>query len=64
MIGQEFRQAREEGWYAEGDRIAIVGNDGLNALYGIAAEVFKLQITEDTGDEAIRGALTILRAAL
>lgn len=64
VIGQEFRQAREEGWYAEGDRIAIVGNDGLNALYGIAAEVFKLQITEDTGDEAIRGALTILRTAL
>ncbi|MGH6763729.1 MAG: 2-dehydro-3-deoxygalactonokinase [Phyllobacterium sp.] len=64
VIGQEFRQAREEGWYAEGDRAAIVGNDGLNALYGIAARIFELQVAEDAGDEAIKGALAVLRAAL
>jgi 2-dehydro-3-deoxygalactonokinase len=64
VIGQEFRQAREEGWHAEGDEVAIVGNDGLNALYGVAAEAFGLKVLEGSGEEAINGALTILRRAL
>lgn len=64
VIGQEFRQAREEGWFAAGDDVAIVGNDGLNALYGVAAEVFGLKALEGSGNEAIRGALAVLRAAV
>ncbi len=63
VIGQEFRQAREEGWFMPGDDIAIVGNDGLNALYGVAASVFELRAPEGPGNEAIRGALAVLRAA-
>lgn len=63
LIGQEFRQARECGWWAPGDTIDIVGNDGLNARYGIAAKNFDL--TARGGDElaAIRGALAILAQA-
>ncbi|TCR98673.1 2-keto-3-deoxygalactonate kinase [Rhizobium sp. BK418] len=64
VIGQEFRQAREAGWYVDGDQVAIVGNDGLNALYGIAADAFGLKVLEGRGEEAINGALAILREAL
>lgn len=64
VIGQEFRQAREGGWHVEGDEVAIVGNDGLNALYGVAAEAFGLKVLEGSGEEAMNGALTILRRAL
>jgi 2-dehydro-3-deoxygalactonokinase len=64
VIGQEFRQAREGGWHVEGDEVAIVGNDGLNALYGVAADAFGLKVLEGSGEEATNGALTILRKAL
>lgn len=64
VIGQEFRQAREAGWFAPGDTVAIIGNDGLNALYGVAAKVFGLNAPEAPGDEAIRGALAVLHAPL
>lgn len=64
VIGQEFRQAREAGWYAAGDRADIVGNDGLNDLYAIAAEVFDIEITMGADDVLIRGAMDVLRHAL
>lgn len=63
VIGQEFAQARAAGWFTAGDRAAIVGNDGLNALYGVAATAFGLRAVESPGNPAIRGALAILRAA-
>lgn len=63
VIGQEFRQASEEGWFKAGDEVAIVGNDGLNALYGVAAATFGLGVKEASGSEAINGALAILNAA-
>ncbi|WP_377296918.1 2-dehydro-3-deoxygalactonokinase [Rhizobium sp. SGZ-381] len=64
VIGQEFRQAREAGWYREGDPAAIIGNDGLNDLYQIAADVFGLRITMGEDDVLTRGALDVLRHTL
>ncbi len=63
-IGQEFRQAREVGWHAEGDQATIVGNDGLNELYVIAAGTFGLEIVMGADDVLTRGALDVLHHAL
>ena len=64
LIGQEFRQAREAGWYLEGDAATIVGNDGLNDLYVIAATIFDLKVTLGSDDVLIRGALDVMRHSL
>ncbi|MBW9089564.1 2-dehydro-3-deoxygalactonokinase [Rhizobium wenxiniae] len=64
LIGQEFRQAREAGWYLEGDEATIVGNDGLNDLYVIAATIFDLKIALGADDVLIRGALDVMRHSL
>ncbi|MNT96376.1 hypothetical protein D3C72_2384530 [compost metagenome] len=64
VIGQEFRQAREAGWYAEGDEAAVVGNDGLNDLYLVAADVFGLKTSMGADDALPKGALTVLQQAL
>jgi 2-dehydro-3-deoxygalactonokinase len=64
IIGQEFRQAREDGWYSGGDEATIVGNDGLNDLYVIAATLFDLKITLGADDVLIRGALDVMRRSL
>jgi len=60
VIGQEFRQARDSGWFAAGDTIDIVGNDGLNLRYAIAAELFALNIRNVAHQAAVRGAMAIL----
>ncbi|MBM7328171.1 2-dehydro-3-deoxygalactonokinase, partial [Agrobacterium sp. S2] len=64
VIGQEFRQARDAGWYAEGDDAAIVGNDGLNDLYLIAAGEFGLRISMGDDDALTKGALAVLQKTL
>lgn len=64
VIGQEFRQARDAGWYAEGDEAAIVGNDGLNDLYLIAADVFGLRTSIGADDVLTKGALAVLKQTL
>lgn len=64
VIGQEFRQARESGWYFPGDEATIVGNDGLNDLYVIAAGVFELGTLMGPDDVLTRGALNVLRHTL
>ncbi|WP_128255694.1 2-dehydro-3-deoxygalactonokinase [Falsirhodobacter deserti] len=63
VIGQEFRQAREAGWFSPGDHAVIVGNDGLNALYAIAADAYQLHATTPERDEAVEGARAILEAS-
>jgi 2-dehydro-3-deoxygalactonokinase len=60
VIGQEFRDARALGWFRAGDSIGIVGNDGLNARYAEAAEVFGLKVLHGGEDAAIAGALVLL----
>lgn len=63
VIGQEFRQASEEGWFRPGDRAVIVGNDGLNALYAVAADEFHVRATAPECNEAVEGACAILAAS-
>ncbi|HBT68145.1 MAG TPA: 2-dehydro-3-deoxygalactonokinase [Agrobacterium sp.] len=64
VIGQEFRQAYDAGWYSEGGAAAIVGNDGLNDLYVVAADVFDLKISMGTDDALTKGALAVLQQTL
>lgn len=63
VIGQEFRQARESDWFRAGDAVGIVGNDGLNARYAIAANIFGLTVRDGGETAAIAGALAILAEA-
>lgn len=63
VIGQEFRQARESGWFGPGETVDIVGNDGLNMRYATAAEIFGLGVRRTAEEAAICGALAILQHA-
>lgn len=59
VIGTEFRQALDAGWFQPGDTIGIVGNDGLNDRYRRVAEIFDLKIKDGGERAAIFGALEI-----
>lgn len=68
LIAQEFRQARNCGFFARdqfarGERIGIVGNDGLNRRYAVVARHFGLDVVEGSDHAAIDGARQILAAA-
>lgn len=63
VIGQEFRQAHESGWFSPGQSVNIVGNDGLNMRYAMAADVFGLGVRSVTEFAAIHGALAIMACA-
>lgn len=63
VIGQEFRQARESGWFGPGETVDIVGNDGLNMRYATAAEIFGLNVRSTDDTATISGALAILEHA-
>ena len=62
LIGHEFRQAQECGWFEAGDTIGIVGNDGLNERYCRVAKIFDLNIKDGGEQAAISGALKIFSA--
>jgi 2-dehydro-3-deoxygalactonokinase len=64
VIGQEFRQALDAGWYSKGDQATIIGNDGLNDLYMIAAKAFELETLLGDDDVLHRGALSIMNHVL
>lgn len=64
VIGQEFRQARDSGWFVEKGEATIVGNDGFNDLYAKAAKIFDLQTSMGAEDDLTRGALKVLHLAL
>ena len=63
VIGNEFRQATEAGWFVPGDTIGIVGNDGLNDRYQRVAKVFDLDVKDGGTDAAVVGALEIFAAS-
>ncbi|WP_428700069.1 2-dehydro-3-deoxygalactonokinase [Stappia sp.] len=62
LIAQEFRQARACGFFGQGDRIGIVGNDGLNRRYADVARHFGLEVVAGSEHAAIDGARAILAA--
>ncbi|WP_425960336.1 2-dehydro-3-deoxygalactonokinase [Rhizobium nepotum] len=64
VIGQEFRQARDAGWFVEKGEATIVGNDGLNDLYKQAADIFDLKTSTGNEDDLTKGALAVLHQAL
>lgn len=59
IIGNEFRQSMEAGWFKPGDNIGIVGNDGLNDRYRRVSEIFELHIKDGGEMAAVVGALQI-----
>lgn len=63
LIGMEFRQARDAGWFNAGDTVRIVGNDGLNARYQRAAALFGLAAADGNSQAANVGALMVFEAA-
>ncbi len=62
LIAQEFRQARSCGFFQEGDRIGIVGNDGHNRRYADVARHFGLDVIAGSEHAAVDGARQILAA--
>ncbi|MES0883896.1 2-dehydro-3-deoxygalactonokinase [Roseibium sp. SCP14] len=62
LIGNEFREAQCCGWTEAGQKIGIVGNDGLNERYSRAANLFELFPTEGGDQAVVAGALEIYSA--
>ncbi|MEM9634058.1 MAG: 2-dehydro-3-deoxygalactonokinase [Pseudomonadota bacterium] len=62
LIGNEFREARSCGWTETGQKIGVVGNDGLNERYSRAASLFGLLPLEGGDQAAVTGALEIYSA--
>lgn len=59
VIGNEFRQAMDAGWFKPGDTIGVVGNDGLNDRYCRVAQAFDLHVRDGGEHAAVVGALEI-----
>ncbi len=59
IIGNEFRQAHDAGWFQPEDTIGIVGNDGLNDRYRRVAKLFNLDVKDGGAQAAVVGALEI-----
>jgi len=59
VIGSEFREAADLGWFASGDSIGIVGGDHLVELYRRAGEAFGLNPYLGPADAAMCGCLAI-----
>lgn len=60
IIGHEFREARGQGWFTEGDSVGVVGNDGLNLRYAKAAHSFGLSVVDGDDDAAVVGAIALM----
>ncbi len=63
VVGMEFREAREMGWFKAGERVGIIGGDPLVEVYRRAAIAFGLEPYLGPSDAAVRGALIIAEIA-
>jgi len=63
VVGMEFREAREMGWFKAGERVGIIGGDHLVEVYRRAAIAFGLKPDLGPSDAAVRGALVIAKIA-
>lgn len=63
VIGNEYRQAMDAGWFKTGDTIGIVGNDGLNDRYRCVSKIFGLNVKDGGEQAAVVGALEIFAAS-
>jgi 2-dehydro-3-deoxygalactonokinase len=63
VVGMEFREAREMGWFEAGDRVGLVGGEHLAEVYRRAALVFGVEPHLGPSDASVRGCLTIAEMA-
>jgi 2-dehydro-3-deoxygalactonokinase len=63
VVGMEFREAREMGWFKAGERSGIIGGYHLVEVYRRAAIAFGLEPDLGPSDAAVRGALVIAEIA-
>lgn len=61
LIGHEFRQALEIGWFSVGEAIGLVGNDVLSARYQRTANMFELNTETIGGSATVCGAQKIFK---
>jgi 2-dehydro-3-deoxygalactonokinase len=59
VVGSEFLEARNAGWYSAGDTVSIVGDDDLVEVYSRAAEIMEITPVVGPEDAALRGVLEI-----
>ncbi|MBZ6077219.1 2-dehydro-3-deoxygalactonokinase [Microvirga puerhi] len=62
VVASEFREAKSLGWYVDGARIAVVGDDDLVEVYSRVAKAFGLILAPAPDDAAVRGCLAIAEA--
>ncbi|MBV9741969.1 MAG: 2-dehydro-3-deoxygalactonokinase [Hyphomicrobiales bacterium] len=63
VVGMEFREAREMGWFRPGEGVGIIGGDPLVEVYRRVASAFGLEPRLGPSDAAVRGALAIAEIA-
>jgi len=63
VVGTEFHEAREMGWFEAGDRVGLVGGEHLVEVYGRAATAFGLEPQLGPSDAAVRGSIAIAEIA-
>jgi 2-dehydro-3-deoxygalactonokinase len=61
VIGAEFIEARDMGWYESGDTITLIGRADLLDNYRIAADALGVAILAGPTDAALRGCLAMVR---
>lgn len=59
VVGWEFKEALEQGWFAAGEPVAVVGDDHLVDVYEVVAEAFGAKLVSAGRDMAITGARAI-----
>jgi 2-dehydro-3-deoxygalactonokinase len=62
ILGSEFREVAELGWFEAGDDIVIVGGERLVELYSRAAAAFDLTPRAGPPDASVRGCLAIAQS--
>jgi 2-dehydro-3-deoxygalactonokinase len=63
VVASEFREAKALGWFKDGERIAVVGDDHLVEVYERVAGAFGLSLEPASEDAAVRGCLAIAQIA-
>jgi 2-dehydro-3-deoxygalactonokinase len=63
VVGMEFREAGEMGWFKAGEHVGIVGGEHLVEVYRRAALAFGLEFHLGPSDAAVRGSLAIAEIA-
>lgn len=61
IIGAEFIEARDTGWFEPGGTITVIGREDLLDNYRIAAEALGVTILAGPPDAALRGCLAMAR---